>query len=398
MKRIRLGLGIFAALLVLPLLRTSAQNQNPQEAPAGFDNQTNGFLSQADFDAARDTFDEIDDEEEGIGPTFNDTGCKNCHSDPVSGGGSIVFVTRAGHLVNGNFVEHPGGSLVQSQIVPRCGPPEAVQRNEETTRRASISTLGDGFIEAIPDEAIIAISRLQPPDVRGFVTRVPVLEANNATRVGRFGWKGQHASLTSFSADAYLNEMGITSPLQPEENTADGRDVRRCDTNPANPDNDGEDVDQFTAFMRSTKVPPRGLISNKDDRAGQDLFVGIGCATCHVPVFVTAPAGTAINGGTFTVPRALGNKTIHPFSDFLLHDVGIPDPIVQNGGPETYDKVRTPPLWGLRKRTLLMHDGASSSITDAILRHSNQAARASSAFRSLTEQDKQQLLTFLGSL
>ena len=105
-----------------------------------------------------------------------------------------------------------------------------------------------------------------------------------------------------------------------------------------------------------------------------------------------------INGGTFTVPRALGNKIIHPYSDFLLHDVGIPDHIVQNGGPETYDKVRTPPLWGLRKRSRLMHDGGSSSVTDAILRHTKQAAKASSAFRSLSDQNKQRLLTFLGSL
>src|SRR5262249_16681658 len=146
------------------------------------------------------------------------------------------------------------------------------------------------------------------------------------------------------------------------------------------------------------KVPPRGPISPADDIAGQALFVGIGCATCHIPVFVTVPAGTVINGGTFTVPRALGSKIIHPFSDFLLHDVGIPDRILQNARPETYDRVRTPPLWGLRTRTLLMHDGRSTSVTDAILRHDNQGAKASSAFRALSDQNKQRLLTFLGSL
>ena len=103
----------------------------------------------------------------------------------------------------------------------------------------------------------------------------------------------------------------------------------------------------------------------------------VGLSRCHAP--------SEVKSSTRTVT-------------FLLHDVGIPDPIVQNGGPETYNKVRTPPLWGLRNRTLLMHDGRSSTVIDAILRHANQAAKASSAFRSLSEQNKQRLLTFLGSL
>jgi CxxC motif-containing protein (DUF1111 family) len=402
MKRIRNGMLIFTALLVLPLLRTSAQIHFPREAPAGFDNQTNGYLTQADFDDFQSAFNEVETPAEGLGPTFNDTGCKNCHNAPVSGGGSTILETRAGSFKNGTFIDHAGGSLVQSDIIASCPvPKEQIARGEDTTRRASINTLGDGYIEAIPDAAIVAISRLQPPEVRGLVVNVPILEAKNVKRVGRFGWKNQHASLTSFSADAYLNEMGITSPMQSVENTVDGKDVSKikgCDMNPENPDDDGEDVDEFANFMRSTKVPPRGPISTADDIAGQALFVGIGCATCHIPIFLTAPAGTVINGGTFTVPDALGNKIIHPFSDFLLHDVGVPDPIVQNGGPETYNKVRTPPLWGLRKRTLLMHDGGSSSIADAIHRHGNQAAKASSAFRSLSDQNKQRLLTFLGSL
>ena len=292
MKRIRIGLVIVAALLVLPLLRTSAQIRIPQEAPAGFDNQTNGYLTQDKFDDFRATFEEVEDAAEGLGPTFNDAGCKNCHSDPVTGGGSIVMETRAGRLVNGNFVEHPGGSLVQSNMIASCSvPKEMIGKDEDIAPRASVNTLGDGFIEAIPDEAIVAISRFQPPDVRGLLINVPILEAKNAKRPGRFGWKNQHASLTSFSADAYLNEMGITSPLLPTENTADGVDVNKCDMNPENPDDDGTDVAVFADFMRATKVPPRGPISLADDIAGQALFVGIGCATCHIPVFVHRAGG-----------------------------------------------------------------------------------------------------------
>jgi CxxC motif-containing protein (DUF1111 family) len=399
-KRFRIGMVSFTLLFVMPLLlRTSAQSSLPQEAPAGFDNETNGLISQAAFNAARDVFDEVEDEEEGLGPTFNERGCKNCHSIPVSGGGSLVVETRAGRLVNGTFVEHPGGSLVHDQMIPSCSvPKETVLRGEDSTPRSSIGVLGDGFIEAIADETIVGISRLQPPDVRGTVITVPILEAPGQTRVGRFGWKNQHASLVSFSADAYLNEMGITSPLLPVENTANGVDVSRCDLNPSNPDDDGADVDLFAQFMRATKVPPRGPISTVDDVTGQLLFVAVGCATCHIPILLTAPPDTVINGGKYRVPRELGNKIIHPYSDFLLHDVGIPDPIVQNGGPETYNKVRTPPLWGLRKRTMLMHDGKASSIPEAILRHSKQGEKASTAYRSLSEQNKQRLLTFLKSL
>jgi len=83
-----------------------------------------------------------------------------------------------------------------------------------------------------------------------------------------------------------------------------------------------------------------------------------------------------INGGAFTVPAALGNKTIHPFSDFLLHDVGTGDGIVQNGGQGTRNQLRTPPLWGLRARDRLMHDLQTVSRTDAINRHAGQATTA----------------------
>ena len=71
-----------------------------------------------------------------------------------------------------------------------------------------------------------------------------MLEAASSARIGRFGWKGQHASLESFSADAYLNEMGITTPLFPEENTSNGRFVGfGSGYDPvADPEDDGVDV------------------------------------------------------------------------------------------------------------------------------------------------------------
>jgi CxxC motif-containing protein (DUF1111 family) len=157
------------------------------------------------------------------------------------------------------------------------------------------------------------------------------------------------------------------------------------------------DVVQFASFMRATKAPPRGPIAPLDDLMGSAVFLRVGCATCHVPILVTAPKGISMNGGAYVVPP-LANKIIHPYSDFLLHDVGVPDPIVQNGGQSSYNKVRTTPLWGLRTRTQFMHDGQSKTIENAIQRHQGQAKDSSAAFNSLSNQDKQRLCTFLNSL
>src|SRR5262245_46493502 len=375
---------LFVALSVLPFTQTrSAQFQFPTEAPAGFDNKTNGFVNQTEFDELLDTFSEIEDAADGLGPTFNEKGCVTCHSIGAVGGPGLNLETRAGTLQNGQFVEHAGGSLVHDQVLGTCQQlQEHVGPNELSTKRASLSTLGDGFIEAIPDQALIAIARLQPIDMRGTVIEVPILEAKSSSvkRVGRFGWKNQHASLESFSADAYLNEMGVTSDLLPVENTSEGNPVTSCDA-VADPEDEDNDVRIFADFMRATKVPDRGPISPLDDIAGLATFVATGCATCHVPLLVTAPTGTSINGGTYKVPPALGNKIIHPYSDFLLHNVGTNDPIVQNGPASTFNQVRTPPLWGLRKRqTQLMHDGKATSIETAIAQHKGQALKASDAY------------------
>jgi CxxC motif-containing protein (DUF1111 family) len=385
-------------LCAVPFLLSAAQtaSRTALEAPAGFDNESNGHLSAKMFDDFRETFEEEEEVEEGLGPVFNEIGCANCHSVPVTGGGSEVLETRAGTYRRGQFTEHPGGSLVHDKAIS----PEILEKllpYEDHTFRTSLSVLGDGFIEAIADETIVGIANSQPSEVRGLVVKVPVLEANNALRVGRFGWKNQHASLESFAADAYLNEMGITSPLAPFENSSDGNSVVEYDEVP-DPEDDGDDIRQFAEFMRATKAPPRGPISSADDQAGLAVFTAVGCATCHVPTIVTAPTGTPINGGAFRVPPALGNKVIHPFSDLLLHDVGTKDPIIQNGGPDTFNKVRTPPLWGLRTRTLLMHDGKSTTVIDAIRRHGGQAARSTAAVRDLPGTKLQQFLTFLASL
>jgi CxxC motif-containing protein (DUF1111 family) len=382
---------------------TPSPSTSPTQAPTGFDNQSNGLTDQATFDADRRVFEEIEAREEGLGPVFNARSCAECHSNPIIGGNSQVSELRVGYFDGAQFIEHPGGSLIQQRAIDAAIQEYVLDGYNVQTFRMSPSLLGAGFIEAISGQTLADLARNQPGQsngrIAGQLIQVPVLEAGNARRAGRFGWKNQHASLLSFAADAYLNEMGITSPLQPTENTSAGRSVDAFDDVP-DPEDDGEDIEIFARFMRATKAPPRDaeLAVTEEAQAGEQIFEAIGCAICHTSTIVTARPGTLINGGTFTVPEALGNKTIHPFSDFLLHDVGTGDGIVQTGGPETRNKIRTAPLWGLRTRVRLMHDGLSLTHTDAILRHAGEAADVISQFHSLSDMEKEQLLAFLRSL
>jgi CxxC motif-containing protein (DUF1111 family) len=147
-------------------------------------------------------------------------------------------------------------------------------------------------------------------------------------------------------------------------------------------------------------VPPRDavLAATSNATAGQSLFNSIGCATCHVSTLTTQPAGTILNGGAYTVPAALGNKIIHPYGDYLLHDVGTGDGIVQAGPADTANKLRTAPLWGLRIKGRFMHDNASATLSDAIQRHGGEAQNVIALFNGLTAAQQQQLITFLQSL
>jgi CxxC motif-containing protein (DUF1111 family) len=379
------------------------------EAPAGFDNLTNGFEPQANMDADRAKFDEVEQVSDGLGPNYNAQSCRECHQNPVSGAISQVTELRAGTVNGSTFTPHPGGSLIFSRAIDPSIQVRALGTDNVATFRTSLNTAGDGFVEALPDSAFTNVQASQPSSMRGTIIRVPVLEASGVTRIGRFGWKNQHASLLSFSSDAYLNEMGITNPLNPTENTSNGTDVTYLNTQNGVPamqdpatqaDPFGADVGAFTRFMRSLKVPPRDtvLAGTSDARAGATLFSQIGCNICHVPTLTTAPAGTSFNGGQFIVPAALGSMNIHPYGDFMLHDVGTGDFIVQNGGSGTLTLMRTAPLWGMRTRNRLMHDGENILRNDAILRHTNQAEVVIENYIYLSTTQKNQIITFLNSL
>jgi CxxC motif-containing protein (DUF1111 family) len=411
---------LVAALVVVLATVTQLLSQQGNEALTGFDTPTlstnpgsqskgNGLVDDVTFGNTQAVFEEEDGVDKGLGPIYNARSCAECHQNPVTGGGSQVAEFRLGHRDrNGNFV-NPNITINRGQtVVPnrsllndRAICAEAQERAPGTenirTFRMSLNILGDGFVEAIDDNTLKAIAAAQPGKsggrIKGEFIMVPVAEAAGITRVGRFGWKDQQASLLSFSGDAYVNEQGITSRL----NLTDSTQLCKTTTDPEDVDND---IDQFATFMRATKAPPvdAALLATPDAQAGQQIFAKIGCATCHVASITTVPTGTMLNGGTFTVPDALGSKVFHPFSDFLLHNIGTGDGIVQNGPQDTANKMRTAPLWGMRTRDRLMHDGLSTSRTDAIERHNGEGTDARRRFEFLSDQQKNQLITFLNSL
>ena len=400
-----------------PAIPGAVSTTPPEEAPTGFDNVTNGYLDQGppfdqleegnvvplrSFNDNRFIFEEVETAEDGLGPTYNAQSCRECHQNVATGGASQVAEHRTGHLQGDVFFESLGGSLIQSRAIS----PDIVERvavqDDIRTFRISTNTLGSGFVEAIANSTLQAIRDRQPFAMRGSIVLVPVLESGGKVRIGRFGWKSQHASLVSFAADAYLNEMGITSPLMPEENTSSGTYVgygTPWDA-VAEPEDDGEDLIAFADFMRATKAPSRGPIT-ADVTAGEKVFRDVGCVGCHVASIATAPAGSSVNGGDLVVPDALGNKLIHPYSDFLLHDIGTGDGIPVFNTPEyasTASQLRTAPLWGLRTRNRLMHDGLTSTREEAIARHKGQAAPVTARYKLLAPAQKAQLLAFLDSL
>jgi CxxC motif-containing protein (DUF1111 family) len=405
-RRSRAFVKLALPLLVLaaPVLLLAAAAAT--DAPSGFDNQTNGFEPQASMDADRAAFERVEQESDGLGPLYNASSCGECHDNPVSGGLSQIAELRAGSFDGTSFSPHPGGSLIFDRATDASIQVRVSQFDNVRAVRTTNNALGDGFVEAIPDSAILAIQAQQPHAMAGTIIQVPVLEAPGVTRIGRFGWKNQHASLLSFTADAFVNEMGMTSPLFPNENTSNGFPVTAFEQAPEPNDPAtaaapfGAQVEAFVRFLRSTKAPPRDLAAADLNpvKAGEAFFSAVNCNICHVPSITTAPAGTVFNGGTFVVPDALGNKVIHPFSDFMLHDVGTGDGIVQNGGQATMNMLRTPPLWGLRTRTRLMHDGQSLTVNEAILRHGKQANPSIAAWSLLNPRQKNQLARYLNSL
>lgn len=351
-----------------------------------------------EFRLGLDDFLEVETSEEGLGPAFNGSSCAVCHNVPVVGGGGVIAEIRAaGRDAAGRPVplSPDGETLFQLFSIPTHGcqvilPPEAVI----IARRIPIPLFGAGLVEAIPDATILALADPEDRDGDGISGRASVIRdvETGDTRVGRFGWKAQHATLLTFGADAYRNEMGITNDLFREELGfgVTAEQYRRCDPMPdpedlIDPATRRRGIDNFASFMRLL-APVARESESPVTQEGQRVFSSIGCASCHTPSMVTGPSND----------RLFDRQVVPLFSDLLLHDIGTGDSIPQAAA--TPDEIRTPALWGVRLRRPLLHDGRAATIEEAIQGHGGEATAVRRRFDGLPASSAQALLAFLRSL
>ncbi len=391
------------------------------------------------FAAAKANFAAAEAIGDGLGPVFNEKACGNCHNLGATGGAGNQIERRYGRFDNGlfNSLSNEGGSLRQLFSLgsftgangQACNAPVEVEPADATVHnvgRMTTPLYGAGLIDSIPDSVITANASAQPTSIRGTVNSVKVLLPNpadhtqvlNGTRVGKFGWKSQIAALAQFSADAYLNEMGITT-----QHCINGASVTTFATEskpngiaqptgcddlaaavpgaPAGTD-DGvgacaagqselqDDVANFLTFMTFLAPAPRLPIDAGTDLQGGTVFNAIGCAGCHL--LKDYNTGSAPPNG---VPA---NFSFRPRTDFLLHDIGTGDMIGNDGDTLARTKLmRTAPLWGLHLRTHFMHDGSQTSIVGAINVHAGQALTARNNFFALSASDQNAMLTAMMS-
>jgi CxxC motif-containing protein (DUF1111 family) len=351
---------------------------------------------QADFAAGQKTFAQVETPATGLGPIFNNVSCVACHAAPSSGGVSAVTVTRFGRNnadVFDPLTELDGTLLHARAIAPVLLETVPAQANV-TTKRLTTPLYGGGLIEAIPDETIILNS--QTPKFAGVQGSVAVVTdaATGQPRVGRFGWKAQHATLLSFSGDAFNNEMGITNRIFPTAHAPDGNtallsqfvSLTAGPEDVVDPTTGKGDIDRAADYLRYL-APPAPAPSTPQSLAGAQTFTLVGCASCHTPSMKTGPNASA----------ALNNQTVALYSDLILHDMGaLGDGIAQAGADPT--EMRTAPLWGLRTRTLYLHDGRATTLDAAIRAHAGEAQASTAAYAQLTPTAQQQLLAFLNTL
>jgi CxxC motif-containing protein (DUF1111 family) len=403
-------------------------------------------LSAADFAAAKANFNTVEGTADGLGPIFNANACGACHTLGAAGGAGQQIERRFGRFANGAFnpLANEGGSLRQLFTLgawkPGCNvalerePADATVHN---VGRMTTPLFGLGLVDAMPDAFFDALAAAEPAATRGTVLRAPIALPNagagpghDATqtvgqvRVTRFGWKGGVGNLAQFAADAYLNEMGITTQHCSKgasvlafatESAPNGVPVPAgCDDGlPGTDDSVGscaggvdelqDDVNNFTLFMEFLAPTTTDNSDAISINAGRPLFASIGCANCHVDS--TVSTGAFQTASTFRTPaapatRVPGNTAFHPFSDFLVHDMGtLGDQIGNQGDSLAATRLmRTAPLWGVRFRNNKLHDGRTTDVTAAIRAHDGQGAAARDAFNRLSSSNQHNVTQFVLSL
>lgn len=398
-------------------------------------------ISDVDFAEALDNFNLVENIEDGIGPVFNEVACGRCHTLGAIGGSGEQIERRFGRVTNGVFrdLTNEGGSLRQLQTLGgfnngtrSCTVPlerEPADATVHNVGRLTTPLFGLGLVDAMPDSFFVQLANAEPVDVRGIVKMAPVLLPNprdasqgiGSVRVARFGWKNDISNLATFAADAYKNEMGITTQhcFRGQSITAFAIESAPngvaqpagCDdlappapagvpvgtddaVGPCAPGQTEiqDDIQNFINFMTFLAPTERDLSDLAAINAGAPVFNQIGCNGCHVTTTFRTP-NPAPNG----VP---GGFAFNPFSDFLVHDMGALGDQIGNDGDAVAvtRRMRTAPLWGIRFRNHLLHDGRTGDIPTAIRAHDGQGRAAANAFNLLNANAQHNVVQFVRSL
>ena len=380
-----------------PKFPGATPNPPPTGGPGKAPQALQGLTDQqrAEFVVGLADFVKRETPESGLGPIFNEVSCVACHDAGGPGGAGRRTVVRFGRVSEKGFdpLVELGGPLLQRHAIA----PEYLERipmeANITALRVTTPLFGAGLVEAIPDSALQENAAAAKTD--GVAGRVAMVQdpASGQLRAGRFGWKAQHASLLAFAADAYLNEMGITSRLFPKENAPNGNQslLEKADAvadpeDQVDPAVNKTDVEKAADFMRYLAPAPQLALSARA-QTGKQTFVRVGCAQCHKPEMTTAA----------DAPAGLANQKVSLYSDLLLHDMGIlADGIEQL--PAKGSEMRTAPLWGLRLRDRYLHDGRATSVDQAIRAHDGEAKVIRDRYNALPAASRQAVLEFLNTL
>ena len=351
------------------------------------------------FFLGRALFERLATADEGLGPLYNAERCSECHDEPATGGGSArVPVLKATRFADGrcDLLESQGGDNVQRRATDLLaahgmGPESVPEGATATARMVAPPLMGLGLAEALP-EAVLA-ERADPDDLDGdgISGRLPRLPDGGFARFGR---KGDAATVEEFVDTALRFELGFTTPAHPAEEPRNGVPVPpEADPMP-DPEIDQETLGLLADYVRFLAPPAPAEPDAPDAVAeGAALFRQIGCESCHREEMRTGAASPA----TPSIHPALADQTIRPYSDFLLHDLGpaLADVCGRDAAPS---ELRTAPLWGLRYRRRLLHDGRATDPASAVAAHGGEATAARDAFAALPAQAQAALVRFLESL
>ncbi|MGD1884573.1 MAG: di-heme oxidoredictase family protein [Paracoccaceae bacterium] len=324
-----------------------------------------------DFYVGMERFSHFYGPDDGLGPLFNEHSCATCHAIPLAGGAGLsrsTFVQqKSGH-------KNAAGGPNFAKFLLANGTQTTSRFDPSLELRRPPSLHGLGLLEAIPTKDILAGA--DPLDVNGDGISGRVGGTDGS--FGRFGWKASVSSISVFNAQALINEHGVTSDLYPE----DGTDNETIEISTEN----RRVLDAFVTFLAAPPALPR---TNHDVIDGEQVFSEIGCAACHTPSHKLAE---------FEVPH-LNGVQIYPYTDLLLHDMGVDlaDGIAE--GEATAQEFRTPPLWGLKYLgPPYLHDGRAADVDSAIRLHGGEADQSVQRYLQLEQPELDLLIRFLHSI